>query len=132
MHTIISPIQPRRTSHPAEATSAQAFRQPAFECQDQGDALKLAVFVPGVSAADVDLEARGPDLLITARKTHYVRVNWTSLHLEGAQRDYQLRLRLGLAFDYPAMSAEIHDGVLRVTLPKRNVVTSHPPLACVA
>ncbi|OYU99319.1 MAG: hypothetical protein CFE26_25875 [Verrucomicrobiales bacterium VVV1] len=79
----------------------------------------MAVYVPGVDAAGVDIEARGPDLMITARKARFVRVNWQSLHLEGAQRDYQLRLRLGEAFDYPAMQAEIHDGVLTITLPKR-------------
>ena len=39
--------------------------------------------------------------------------------LESAQRDYFLRLRLGTGFDYPAMQAEIHDGVLTITLPKR-------------
>ncbi len=57
-----------------------------------------SVYVPSVDAAGVDIEAIGPDLMITARKSHFVRVNWPSLHLEGAQRDYQLRLRLGLGF----------------------------------
>jgi len=132
MHTIINSFQSNGSSRSAEVTPVESFRQPTYECQDHGDAIKLDVFVPGVTAAGVDIEARGPDLLITARKAHYVRVNWSTLHLESAQRDYRLRLRLGLAFNYPAMRAEIHDGVLRVTLPKRNVVHSHPPLACVA
>jgi HSP20 family molecular chaperone IbpA len=77
------------------------------------------VYVPGVDASGVEIEARGPDLLVTARKTHFVRVNWQSLHLETAQRDYQLRLRLGHGIDYPALHAEIHQGVLTVVLPKR-------------
>jgi HSP20 family molecular chaperone IbpA len=94
--------------------------------------MKLEVFVPGVSADGVDIEAQGPDLLITARKSHYIRVNWSSLHLEGAQRDYQLRLRLGLIFDYSAMRAEIHNGILSVTVPKRNVVGCNLPLQRVA
>lgn len=94
--------------------------------------MKLEIFVPGVSAAGVDIEARGPDLLITARKAHYVRVNWQSLHLEGAQRDYRLRLRLGLAFDYPAMRAEIHEGVLTVSVPKRAFGGGQPALQRVA
>ena len=79
----------------------------------------LIVFVPGVDATGVDIEARGPDLIITARKSHFVRVNWQSLHLETAQRDYLLRLRLGTHLDHGAMQAEIHEGVLTVTLPKR-------------
>ena len=84
------------------------------------------------AAAGVDIEALGPDLMITARKSHFVRVNWQSLHLEGAQRDYQLRLRLGLGFDYSAMQAEIHEGVLTVRLPKRATVEAETPLRRVA
>jgi hypothetical protein len=47
----------------------------------------------------VEIEAHGPDLVITAHKTRFVRVNWQSLNLEGSQRDYRLRLRLGVGFD---------------------------------
>jgi HSP20 family molecular chaperone IbpA len=81
--------------------------------------MKLTLYVPGVEAAGVEIEARGADLTITARKSHFVRVNWQSLHLETVQRDYQLRLRLGTAFDYAATQAEIRNGVLTVLLPKR-------------
>ena len=95
------------------------FRQPNYDCQEHADAMKLVVYVPGVDAVGVEIEARGTDLIVTARKSHVVRVNWQALHLETAQRDYQLRLRLGGGFDYPAMHAEIHHGVLTVTLPKR-------------
>ena len=95
------------------------FRQPSYDCREHPDTIKLTVYVPGVEAAGVEIEARGPDLLVTARKTHFVRVNWQSLHLESAQRDYQLRLRLGHGIDYPALHAEIHQGVLTVVLPKR-------------
>jgi len=56
---------------------------------------------------------------VTARKTHVVRVNWQALHLERAQRDYQLRLRLGHGFDYNNLEARIADGILTITLPKR-------------
>lgn len=95
------------------------FRQPNYDCHEHRDAMKLVVYVPGVDAAGVEIEANGTDLTLTARKAHIVRVNWQALHLEGAQRDYLLRLRLGSAFDYAAMHAEIHSGVLTVTLPKR-------------
>lgn len=119
MHTIINTTRPVTRSRAAEVTSSDLFRKPNYECQDHVDALKLVVFIPGVEANGVDIEARGPDLAVTARKTHFVRVNWQALHLETAQRDYRLRLRLGSGFDYAAMQAEIADGVLTVTLPKR-------------
>jgi HSP20 family protein len=119
MHPIINAPRPFTRSRAAEVLSPDNLRKPNYDCREQADAVKLVVYVPGVDARGVDIEARGPDLFITARKSHFVRVNWQSLHLESAQRDYFLRLRLGTGFDFPAMEAEIHEGVLTVTLPKR-------------
>ena len=98
---------------------ADGFRRPHFDCRPQDGALQLVVYVPGVDAAGVEITAQDPDLTVTARKTRFVRANWTALNLERAQRDYQLCLRLGHAYDYEAVRAEIHDGVLTLTLPVR-------------
>lgn len=120
MHTIIHPLSPARgSSFPDAPASPVSFRKPTYDCQDHRDAVKLTVYVPGVDAAGVEIEARAPDITVTARKSHFVRVNWQALHLETAQRDYQLRLRLGHGVDYSALQAEIHHGVLELTLPKR-------------
>lgn len=119
MHTIIQPLPSSSRQTSPAPVSRETFRRPGYECHEQPDAMKLVVYVPGVGASGVEIEARGADLSVTARKQHFVRVNWQALHLEGAQRDYQLRLRLGTGFDYAAMSAEIRDGVLTITLPKR-------------
>ena len=124
MHPIIHPLIPSPRSPAAEPASTDAFRQPNYDCQEHREAMKLIVYVPGVDAAGVEIEAVGPDLIVTARKSHFIRVNWQSLHLETAQRDYQLRLRLGAGLDYAAMEAEIHHGVLTVTLPKRQTATT--------
>ena len=120
MHTIIHPLSPARRQPFTDASASQPnIRVPSYDCRDHPDSMKLTVYVPGVEAAGVEIEARGPDLIVTARKAHFVRVNWQALHLEGAQRDYQLRLRLGHGLDYAALHAEIYQGVLTVTLPKR-------------
>jgi HSP20 family molecular chaperone IbpA len=120
MHTIIHPANRHRFVD--SALTKRNFRQPSYDCREHPEAVKLTVYVPGVEAAGVEIEARGPDLVVTARKTHFVRVNWQALHLETAQRDYQLRLRLGNGIDYPALHAEINEGVLTVVLPKRQSV----------
>lgn len=122
MHTIIQTSRPASRARRTESSSTMQFRQPSYDCREHPDAVKLTVYVPGVDESGVEIEARGPDLLITARKSHYVRVNWRALHLENAQRDYQLRLRLGHGIDYTALHAEIDEGVLTVTLPKRQPV----------
>ena len=123
MHTIIPPL-PNCTCNPGdEPASTDAFCQPNYDCQEHRTAMKLIVYVPGVEAAGVDIEAGGDDLTITARKAHVVRVNWQAAHLECAQRDYRLKLRLGAGFNYAAMAAEFRLGVLTITLPKRSAST---------
>ena len=124
MHTIINTLPTNSRSKAPARASAHAFRQPAYDCQEHADAMKLVVYVPGVDASGVEIEGRGADLTVTAKKARFVRVNFNALHLENAQRDYRLRLRLGTGFDYAAMEAEIAHGVLTVTLPKRTAPTS--------
>jgi HSP20 family molecular chaperone IbpA len=51
-----------------------------------------------------------------------VRVNFAAAHLEHAQLDYELRLRLGRDLNYGALAAELADGVLTVRIPKRAAV----------
>jgi HSP20 family molecular chaperone IbpA len=125
MQTIIHPSGTKVSrKRPADPATRAGFRTPNYDCREQADAVKLVVYVPGVDAAGVEIEARGADLVITARKAHFVRVNWTGLHLEAAQLDYRLRLRLGLGFDYEIAQAEVQDGVLTVTLPKRQAAAA--------
>lgn len=123
MHTIIHRHQHQR--FPA-AKSQPDFRSPHYECMDLPQALRLAVYVPGVEAAGVELTTQGTDLLVTARKSHHVRVNWQALHLESAQRDYQLTLRLGAGYDFDSLRASVAKGVLTIVLPKRRPAHAEP------
>jgi HSP20 family protein len=134
MHTNTQSTNSTRRSTAAADASLDAFRQPGYDCQEHRDGMKLVVYVPGVSASGVDIEARGADLTVTARKARFVRVNFSALHLENAQRDYRLRLRLGSGFNYAAMQAEIANGVLTLTLPKRagTAIEAAAPLRRVA
>jgi HSP20 family molecular chaperone IbpA len=122
MHKIIRSLNSTQPS-PAFARK-DVFRRPHYDCQEQMDALKLAVYVPGVDPAGIDIEVRGPDLIVTAPKGHLVRANWRAAHLESAQRDYQLRLRLGFSLAYDAMQASLHEGVLTITIPKKMAVAA--------
>jgi HSP20 family protein len=103
----------------AYGASPTTFRQPSYDCRELADAIAIVVYVPGVGASGVEIEAHGPDLVITALKIRFVRVNWQSLNLEGSQRDYRLRLRLGHGFDFSQMQAGISEGVLTLSVPKR-------------
>jgi len=124
MTTIIHPTRQTRSHRTVRTTTSAQWRKPLYDCQDQDGALKLVVYVPGVEGSGVNIEARGPDLVVSARKTQFVRVNFEALHLEPSQRDYRLNLRLGRGYAYEAMGAEIHQGVLTITLPKRSATAA--------
>lgn len=119
MHTIIRPQKSASRSRRPEPGIPAAFRKPHFDCAESTESLTLTVYVPGVEAAGVEITTQGPDLTVTARKSHFVRVNWQALHLETAQRDYRLSLRLGRGLAYENLEAAIHQGVLTLRLPKR-------------
>ena len=124
MHTIIHRHQNER--FPAAKTTPD-FRSPHYECMDLPQALKLAVYVPGVDASGVELTTQDTDLFVTARKAQHIRVNWQALHLETAQRDYPLTLRLGTGYDFDSLRASVAKGVLTIVLPKRRPALAEPP-----
>ncbi len=125
MHTIIHRNHHNRFPNTEPAT--QDFRSPLYDCIDMAQALKLVVYVPGVDASGIEITTQGPDVFVTARKTHHVRSNWRALHLEGVQRDYQLKLRLGVGFDYESLQASVARGVLTIALPKKQLVPASEP-----
>jgi HSP20 family protein len=124
MKSTMIPTLPHEGRAPASPDASVTFRQPAYDCREHRDGMKLTVYVPGVDGHGIEIEGRGADLTVIARKPHVWRVNFNALHLEAAQRDYRLKLRLGTDFDFARMSAEITGGVLSITLPKR--VREHP------
>ena len=119
MHTLISSARISSRAAKAGKESPATFREPNYDCRDLPGGLQVTVYVPGVESSGIVIEGHGTDLRITARKTRSVRTNWQALNLEAVQRDYQLRLRLGSGFDYAGTTAEIRQGVLTITLPKR-------------
>lgn len=121
MKTKIHILNSSSRSRTADSVSAE-YRRPNYDCREQPDAIKLVVYVPGVDSSGVEITASGPDLMVTARKTRYVRVNFESLHLENVMRDYRLTLRLGNGLDFASLHAEISDGILTIILPKRNMM----------
>lgn len=118
MHTLL-PSTAQRSRPRADRNFNPKFRRPSYDCREQTDAVKLVVYVPGVDSSGISIEVRGPDLIVTACKPQVVRVNWQALHLENVQRDYQLRLKLGRALDYPNLQTEFTEGVLTLFIPKR-------------
>lgn len=127
MNTVINPFPISRRNDGRAAVDSRA-RRPDYDCRDQGDLVELTVYMPGVDPASVEITTRGVDLVVTARKERFVRVNFAALHLEKAQRDYLLCLRLGRGLDFGGLDAELREGVLKVSIPKRMAGVGAPAL----
>ena len=120
MNTTNSPSTHRRIisfDGAAVQPTMDAFRVPLFDSASLPHALQLSVYVPGVETHGIEIAIRGTDLFVTARKSQFVRPNWQSLHLESAQRDYGLQLRLGNSLDLTGLQAELNQGILMITIP---------------
>jgi HSP20 family molecular chaperone IbpA len=122
MKTNTTQILTRKTRD-AELAIA-GFRKPAYECHMHRDGMVVTVYIPGVDANSVTIEARGADLVVTALKERFVRVNFTALNLESAQSDYRLCLRLGKGYAFESMNADIQNGVLTVHVPRHESAVS--------
>lgn len=112
-----------RSTVPAAQTPSE-FVTPHFETQSQSDNLRVTVWVPDVQASGVEISTRGNHLNVTARKVHHVRANWKAMHLETAQRDYLLTLRLGRSLDFTRLSASLQDGILNIDIPLLQIAPS--------
>jgi HSP20 family protein len=124
MNTLTPPLSTDSRRITSAPDSGVQVRKPHYDCQERESACELIVYVPGVESAGIEITSNGTDLLVNARKHHFVRVNFGSLNLEGVQHDYQLSLRLGRGLDYSALQAEFHQGVLTLTIPKKQPATS--------
>jgi HSP20 family protein len=120
MHATITPIRsaPRRRLA-SRSAPISTHRKPTFDITEQSDLVRLAVFVPGVDPVGIEILVQGPDLVVTARKARRVRVNWQAAHLESAQKDYLLVLRLGNGLAFEHLDARLDDGILTITVPKK-------------
>ena len=112
----LSTASPRTTTAPGSTVKV---RKPHYDFQERENDIGIVVYVPGVESEGIEITSSGIDLLINARKHRFFRVNFGSLNLEAVQLDYQLSLRLGRTLNYAALQAEFHQGVLTLTLPKK-------------
>ncbi len=81
--------------------------------------MRIIVYVPGVETSGIEIRSQETDLTVIARKSHILRRNWRALHLERAQRDYLLHLRLGQNLDQSRLRANLDDSLLTIEIPTR-------------
>lgn len=115
MRNLVNRIIPKFQS---TITAPNNPRCPHFERREGAGRVDLAVFVPGVTPASVDLVVDDRDLVVTARKSMPVRPNWQAANFEAVQGDYHLRIQLGQTIDWRRLRAVLRDGILKIQAPR--------------
>ncbi|MFE9172924.1 Hsp20/alpha crystallin family protein [Streptomyces kebangsaanensis] len=90
---------------------------PLADVSESEDAFHIEIELPGVKSKDIDVEANGPELVVTGEIKERERkgVLRRSTRRVGA---FEYRLRLPGELDTHKIKAEMQDGVLSITVPK--------------
>ena len=110
-------------SQPGREHSAMQSWAPSVDILETETAIVLHVDVAGIKPEEIDIAMSGDTLTIKGERkwakeekgTQYVRV-------ERSYGAFQRSFTLGIPIDQAAVTATAHDGVLEITLPKREEV----------
>ncbi len=96
---------------------------PALDIVESGDQTVIVAEIPGVQKEDVKLSVEKDILTIQAsRKTNALPEKGTWLRNEIRTGEFSRSVRLPKGVDSGKISAELNNGILKVTLPKSEVV----------
>jgi HSP20 family molecular chaperone IbpA len=96
--------------------------KPAYEIKETPEAWGVTVYLPGVARDGLEVTAEEGEVRLVGRRAWTPPEGWTSLHRETANAPYQLVLTHDDALDADKIAAELRDGVLRVSLPKKEAI----------
>lgn len=122
--SLFSTLIPSLTRTPAETNVAdQGYTvKPAYQLKETADAWSVTAYLPGVGKDGLEVTVEEGEVRIVGRRAWTPPEGWTALHRETAHAPYQLVLTHDDALDADKVSAELRDGVLRVSLPKKEAL----------
>ncbi len=95
--------------------------QPSADVYETEKAIVVRLEIAGVVPGEVQVSVDGEILRIRGRREPRLDADAQRLHqMEIAFGPFERALRIGIPFDRERVSAQIEEGFLRVTLPKRS------------
>jgi HSP20 family protein len=92
--------------------------KPIYDITETPDAFGVTVQLPGVARGDLEITVEESAVRIIGRRAWRQPECWTALHRETGDAPFELVLAHDNAVDADKIVAEIHDGLLRISLPK--------------
>lgn len=101
---------------PTQSTEARI--KPAFNVREDEHGYDVTVQLPGVGKDGLEITAQADELTIVGRRGWNPPADWTVLYRETPRADFELTLKHEGDVDPDKSTAELKEGVLRLTLPK--------------
>ena len=96
--------------------------KPVYEVKETTDAWGVTVYLPGVAKDGLEITAEEGQVRVIGRRAWQQPEGWTALHRETTSAPFELALTHDNAVDADKVVAELHEGVLRLSLPKHEAI----------
>jgi HSP20 family protein len=107
---------------PVTDSAAEPHVKPVYDVREDEHGYEVTVQLPGVAKAGLEITAQENTVTITGRRAWTAPAEWTALYRETPRASFQLPLVHQGDVDTAKISAELKDGILRLTLPKAEAV----------
>jgi len=122
LNSIISNRSDAAGSNAALETATQRTIRPAYKVKEEADGFGLTVLLPGVTKSGLEITAEASQLSIRGRRNWKQPEGWTQIYRESVDAPFELVLQHDNSFDSDKAVAEFRHGVLRLALPKTEVL----------
>lgn len=112
-------MEPQGAGQAAEEQAARSLLPPV-DIGEQDDAIRIVADMPGVAADAVSLEVDNQVLTVEGRISVDMPEGIAATYAEVGGARYRRRFSLGQEVDTDGIRAEMDNGVLTVTLPKKS------------
>jgi HSP20 family protein len=92
---------------------------PAVDILDDGESYAIVMELPGVKRDDVALDLEHRTLAVRAKRDSYSGETRMLYDGRGVGHDFERRFAVGPDVERDKVSAQLEDGVLTITLPRR-------------
>jgi HSP20 family protein len=96
--------------------------KPVHEITENDDAYRVTVELPGVAKEGLEITAEEGQIRLVGRRGWKQPEGWTALHRETVDAPFELVLAHDNVIEIDKISAELRDGLLRLSLPKHEAV----------
>lgn len=101
------------------AHGSEAVLRPSVDVYESGEGITLEADMPGVSRERLEVRVDGDTLLIEGKVQFDLPEHAEALHADVRSTTYRRSFQLSRELDTGKIQANLRDGVLRVSIPKR-------------